>query len=502
MMVSRLKKVLLLTLVFSIIASLITGCNQKNPSDDTTVAITAKPEELHIVVRELWPGVTYDNFNTKYIEEKTYTKLKLTVLSLANGGDQLNVMLASGVRPEIIHIGGNESYETNYVREGILLPLNKYFDKAPNLKKRIEKIINVARREDGNVYTINASAGQDPWVPSYRKDWLDKFGLGIPQTLDEYMIVADAVSNKDPDGNNRKDTFAIGCANKDMRPLHHIFSAYGVIPQFWYAVDGTLVNGTVQPGAREALRTLNKLYTMEAIDPEFVTDNSKRLKEKYAQGRYGAFCYGTLCFDTFNSYGYYKLFHDSNPGGEWVYGPILRGPGYNEKIGMQSLSEKGWLRTAVCAAAKNIDAAIRVLDWMCTDEGQMFTNYGVEGQHYTMKDGIVNVTIDDVQKQELGITQMFLAQDVLNLHYSKEYRQAYDFASKLLTPMGNDGLDVPESRYQVEWDEYARTQYFKIITGEVPVDAGFDQLLAQWRVLHGDELAAAYNTAYRAKQKQ
>ncbi len=45
------------------------------------------------------------------------------------------------------------------------------------------------------------------WI---RQDWLDKFGLEIPQTMDELLTVIDKFTNEDPDGDGENNTYGIG----------------------------------------------------------------------------------------------------------------------------------------------------------------------------------------------------------------------------------------------------------------------------------------------------
>ncbi len=49
---------------------------------------------------------------------------------------------------------------------------------------------------------------------------------------------------------------------------------------YWMLQDGHLVNGSIQPGMKDALVFLNKMYTDGLIDPEFVTDDPKRWQQK------------------------------------------------------------------------------------------------------------------------------------------------------------------------------------------------------------------------------
>jgi len=283
----------------------------------------------------------------------------------------------------------------------------------------------------------------------------------------------------------------------------HIFAAYGVIRDAWMKdTDGNLIFGSVHPNAREALRIVRKLYEMGTIDPEYLTDSATRTKEKYINGVYGASMMQIQIFDKNNLNDYYKPFHDKFPDGQWVTGTMIKGPGYREDIGFYMTSQRGWLWTAVGAKTQEVDAVMRVLDWLSTEEGIMLTNYGEENVHYTIKDNVVTSLVNTEGQKKYGITDCVLAFEYLFLDTSKEFQEAKEFANSVGTLDAVDGIIVPESeKYWADLNDYRRTIYNQIIVGEVDVDIGFDTLLAEWKKRGGDELTAAYNKAYQERNK-
>jgi len=266
--------------------------------------------------------------------------------------------------------------------------------------------------------------------------------------------------------------------------------------------DGKLIFGSVHPNAREALRILNKLYEMGTIDPEYLTDSGARFKEKYINGVYGATMLPVQIFDKNNLNDYYKPFHDKFKDGVWVTGPVLKGPGYREDIGFYKTSQRGWLWTAVSAKTQEVDAVMRVLDWLSTEEGIMFTNYGVENEHYTIKDNVVTSLVSAEGQKKFGITDCVIAFEYVFLDTSKEFQEAKEFANSVGTNDAADGIIVPEiEKYWSDLNSYQKTMLNKIIVGEVPVDSGFDTLLDEWKKRGGEELTAALNKAYQQRKK-
>lgn len=517
---SRLFKfaVFFLVLVFSL--SLLSGCDKggggsgetttttkattKSTASGTTAATTAAPEKptkLKVFLRNRWSGVDFDNFMVEYIQEKTNTEWEIIV-----GTDlvaQLNVLFASKDIPDLLTFPGDDNFERQMVNDGILLPLDEHLDKAPNLYERRKNIWDLMKHDDGHVYSINCCYSVNGGVDillTYRKDWLDKLGFDIPETIDEYIAVADAVSNRDPDGDNQKNTFAMG--GSDYRYHQHVFAAYGVFREYWLEYNGELVSGWVHPNMREALRTMRHLYEIGAIDPEWLTDDWNRTKAKFVEGVYGAMSYSRYIFDTNNTNDYYAPFKANNPDGELVYALTPKGPGYSEDVNFRGLSPRGWVRNGVYAGTKELDAVMRVIDWMSTEEGQMTNFYGIEGQHYIIDDnGVVVRLVSDEGMKQLGLTQCYIVTDWLELHSSPESMAVTEFGAKYATYSKNDGLFVEESQlYETDLNEYCKNQVLRIILGDVPVDEGFDEMLREWDKRGGKELTAAYNKAYQARK--
>jgi len=499
--------------------SLLAGCKKVNSNNDGSTqaaqqssardATTAKPAvqepptTLRVFIRDSY-GITYDNLITHTIEEKTNTKLDI-IAGAAADDQKLGIIIASGEIPDVFQ-GMNSADYTTYINNNILLPLNQYFDKMPGLKtSRSEETWKAMTEDDGNIYAIPIGETSGEYINMYRKDWLDKLGLQIPKTTEEYLAVADAVSNRDPDGNGVKDTFAFG-SHKGMngRQFAHIFGAFGVQYDNWMDVDGTLVYSNIQPQMKEALKFANKLYQIGALDPEFITDTSGRVKDKVVKGLYGAQCYKIYMFDEKNLNNYYEPFKQNVPGGKWVEGPLLAGPDGNS-MKFQLLSARGWLKTAIYSKSKVLDASMRFVDYLASEEGQMLANYGIEGTHYTVENGVVKSKVDDVAAKEAGVVQWAeYGGNLLYRHTSEEYQRLSKLVYEMSLP--NRPIDAIEGRpeaavkYEKQLLEWLKTQFVVMIVGETPIDGGFEKLVEEWNTRGGKEITEAYNKMYKERK--
>ncbi len=458
-----------------------------------------------MAVLETYPGVSVDNKTTHYIEEKTNTKLDITVVPSGDLDSKLQIMLASGDKPDIIQFG-SDSLEMKLTKSNVLLPINNYFEKAPNLKKVGDGgLWDVMKHSDNNIYAVPIRGSAIDNIPIYRKDWLDKLGMKVPTTLDEYYAVADAFSNKDPDGNGKKDTYALSAftngGNVDLSTMDMVFSAFGTLPGNWILKDGKLVQGGVAPGALDALKFLNKMYKAKLIDPEFITDNAARFKDKVLKGNVGAPVFRYFLMDSSNLNNYYAPLKQNNPNAEFVEGGILKGPN-NNSIGYRMLTQRGWLKTAVTKDSKNIDAAIRVLDFLASDEGNMYENYGELSKDYTVDNGIVKKTINDDQMKQEGIGQLKLAYNALYSHTSQRFQDLFKYAHTIGYHDPADGLVVEDTSKAKELGDFQSQQYTKMILSDGPIDDLFNDFVNEWYKRGGTEYTKAFNDAYLQKAKK
>ncbi|MDF2921613.1 MAG: extracellular solute-binding protein family 1 [Paenibacillaceae bacterium] len=506
----------------SVLGTVLSGCagsdetaeSSMSPSNTAAPATAAaaptakaaEPARLKVILFEAVAGLSFDNFSTHYIEEKTNTKLDITAIPGAQLEEKLNIMLASGERPDVI-MYASDSTEAKFVDSGLLLPINTYFDRAPNLKKYGEKgIWNAMTHADGNIYAVpNAGAnGNVDNTPLIRKDWLDKLGLSVPTTVEEFYTVADALTHKDPDGNGKKDTFAIGgytsSGQLQLQPYDQIFGAFGVLPGQWVQRGDKLVYSSVAPGMLEALKFMNRLFMNNVMDPEFVTDNGSRFKDKLLTGKLGTASYRQFIFDSLNINNYYKPFHESNPTGEMALGGVLKAATEHPVVGPRILTQRGWLKTSVLKESKNAEAAIRLIDYLSSEEGIRFNNYGVEGTDYSVENGVVKMKITDEQKNARGIGQIRLVFYPLYDHTSPEFRKAQAYAEEIAYRDPTDGLYVNNPNV-TDLNKFASERVLQMITSTGSIDNMYADYVKEWNRRGGEEWTAQINEAYKARKK-
>jgi putative aldouronate transport system substrate-binding protein len=470
---------------------------------------TAGPATVSVFIRD-WVGLSFDNEVTKAIEKATNTKLNMIAVPPDDTNSKLNLLVASKQIPDIF-----QGYDTPlYIQmwqNSVMLPLNKHWDRLPNVyKSREASTWEIMKESDGNIYQIPISEYKDNpnYVPMYRKDWLDKLGFAIPKTLDEYTKVALAVSKNDPDGDGKNNTYASGGWNgmSDRRIWSNIMGAFGVQLHAYKLVDGKITACDTMPQMKEAIKYVASLYKAGALDPEFATDDESRVKQKFLSGLYGAMYYKIFLFDLANINNYHDTFYKNNPNAKLVIGTLVSQPGYTPMAPLK-LSAYGWLHTGIYAQSKVVDAAMRVVDYLTTDEGNILVAFGFPNTDYTPNsDGTITVKSTQDQQNALGIPQWNgLVSVDLPYNNSKPYLDALNYCVSISQPDMLGGIyetSPEEVKYGEAVRSFAHEQLTRMVAGDLPIDASWDSFVKEFNDRGGAILTAAFDTAYKARQRK
>jgi putative aldouronate transport system substrate-binding protein len=243
-----------------------------------------------------------------------------------------------------------------------------------------------------NVYSL------DIWHLAYRKDWLDKLGLSVPGTLDEVKEVLAAFTKDDPDGNGTADTYGRQLYNT-IRFDDDFFHAYGVaighhMMGFWRKRGAAIELDWVQPEMKEALAWMRDRWAEGVIHPESLTvPLGQRLKNWNAGFTGQAYTSFGEMDSSLNS------IRGVAPDAELVAALAPTGPGGSGITG----EDNPWCY--VCSAqCEHPEAAIRIIDWMCSPE--MTTKImcggipGVTEKERTSQGWCVEYTM--AEKEEMG----------------------------------------------------------------------------------------------------
>ncbi|GBF73292.1 hypothetical protein PA598K_01578 [Paenibacillus sp. 598K] len=319
-----------------------------------------------------------DNTVIQAIREQSGINLQVQTVSGDDYETRLNTLLVSGQPPDIFTV--NKTKIQELITNGAILPLDELVEQhAPNIKENRGEYMKGGAYVDGKSYGI-----PDGFVPgsalAIRKDWLDKLSLPMPTNLEEYENALKAFVNDDPDGNGLKDTIGVGLAIQVDQTWAHIFGAFNVPMGRAVLVDGKVTPWLLAPGYFEAVQYLNKLYHEGLIDPEFATVPTLQSFQKLWNGQVGAY--------NFNADGITQNWlsrYTESPVPQFEY-TLIKGPdGHGGYLNPNVADSNQY--AVISSKAKDPEAAIRVLDYLVSKEGDALTWAGIEGAQYKYENG-------------------------------------------------------------------------------------------------------------------
>jgi putative aldouronate transport system substrate-binding protein len=207
-----------------------------------------------------------------------------------------------------------------------------------------------------NIYSLNIACTH------YRKDWLDKLGLGAPTTIDEYGETLRAFAKGDPDGNGSDDTWG-RLLFTTIRFDDDIFHAFGVavghhLNGFWRQRGDGLAIDWVQPQMKEALAFMRQLWADGVFHPDSITIPLNQ-KDNAFQGGFA----GNVYTSWTNLDSIAEKVRSITPEAEVIAGPAPEGPGGSGFTG------EGWPWCYVISRnAHYAEDCARVIDWFFTPE--------------------------------------------------------------------------------------------------------------------------------------
>lgn len=457
----------------------------------------------------------------KYLEERLNVDLNIWNIENNRYEALLDKKLAEGLIPDLFRVRQPQDLLSYHQQELLAeIPEEKLKKYAPNIVKALEAYAPRYQDEgviDGKYYGIPVINPTNIYrIPVvYRQDWLDKLGLSVPTTLEEFERVIYAFANEDPDGNGLKDTY--GLSRQGMNVL---FGAYGQIvfaDQLYFGrKDDQLIIGALEPEMKDALRYLRKWYEDGVIDPEFVIGENKggykHLSHAFIDGRIGMTSMGNYYhwiqygdYRTWNTYGEEtpveaafnaKELHIKNPQAKIVFGQPFSGP--NGKRGSQAYDMLMSFTAIGADAAKEVgkmEAILQILDYVSANpDPNEYTSmiYGVEGKHWSwvnkeQEEAIVLPPYDKMFGYQnmiganLGMTVPFKPKSrreqwasTLGLDQDGIYN-ALKVATPSLTDKGTELIQMKDKAY------------ISIITGEKPLNY-FDSFVMEFMAAGGKEI--------------
>lgn len=438
-----------------------------------TYPIVKEPIELKIFCLSA-PNVEDLETNdfTKYMEEKTGIKMIFETGTRDDYATKLNLAFSTGDYPDVIMWVKVDQAKYG-VKENILIQLDDLIEEnMPNYTAALGDKIDITRQTDGHIYAISGvnecyhcQYAKKMWV---NMDWIEKMGVEVPTTTDEFYEVCKKYIETNPNG------IAIGGANKGWHAMFEefIMNSFAFSPgkvqsfrdETALNKDGKIVTVAASEGYKKGLEYMNSLYKLGAIYDGNFTQTEEQLRALANQeGEPVLFLpAGTISnhFDATTNPETYKHYQAMAP----LKGPDgVQNATYFKNDGLE---EGVFYITDKC---KYPEAALRWADYFFTYQGSLEAQFGAdEGKDWVMNpEGMVGLNDEPALYEILnpysGDPQNHDWQDVNIPYRPAEFRlgQATDPSIDKGTPEGLEKLLYDATKEKME--PYAQTGEFDIL---------------------------------------
>lgn len=318
------------------------------------------------------------------IERHTNTKLEIQWVPGSAYNEKLNATIASGEMPMVVLVNYKPQTVINAVRAGHFWEIGPYLKDYPHLERAMDKGVLKSLTIDGKIFSIIRSRPLVSDGMIYRSDWLNNLGMTVPTNIEEVYELIKVFTLNDPDGNGLQDTIGIG-EEKDIRGFDFILAAYGGGNE-WEIKDGILTPTYFSDAYLNTLKFYKRLYSEKLMNLDFAMTNRTQNIDRVNNG-----VYGLRLGDPDFIMRHTELFK-INPEAELDVTSSLNGLN-----GTRILADSGF-SGAFMIPKKNVkteDDLKRILayfDMISGEVGQNIFEWGIEGIHYTMNEGVPSRT--------------------------------------------------------------------------------------------------------------
>ncbi len=318
------------------------------------------------------------------ISKRMNVNIKLELVPNSSYSEKKTSLIATNNIPDVMRLTGKEVQ--TYARTGIFLNLSDYQHLMPNFMKLIEDRPEIKKlMVDGELYSFplleNYRVSVAP-QPLIRMDLLEKHNLKTPETWDELYQVLKELKRLYPDSHpwtTRQKT--LSTINLLSFPLGS--GGGGRAPVYYEPNEQRYIYGATHENFKEVISFMANMYADGIFDPDYAINTQDMAWEKLSSGK---------------SFFYY----DNNSFGARVFNPALKqlDPSYRFQMldpmtnsfgeARAQRYQRDWLEDdyAISSKVSDPEAIVKLFDYFYSEEGTILTNFGLEGEHYTIENGM------------------------------------------------------------------------------------------------------------------
>ena len=407
------RKVVSLMLVSAMVAGMLAGCGSDSGSSkggsstETGSAAEASSSGETADDADDKSPITFEYFNAdgkngnwdnpvaKAITEATGVTLDVSypVASQGDAKEDVALMIANDEYPDMIYAKGSA---TDLYQAGALIDMTDLIEKyGPNIKKMYGAEMEKLKwsQDDPGIYQLSyAGVNQKTLTTggSCQIQWaaLKENDYKYPKTLDEYEKMIKSYLTAHPKTEDGLDMIGITMSASDWHWMITLGNPAGLIADAspdngqWIIDDEYNVHYKhVTDEEKEYFKWLCRMYNEGILDPNFATQTDDDYIAKVASGRVVAITDAEWHYSQCEA----TLVADGKVDQTYVGLPVTLREDQVEKALLYQGTTVGW-GIGITKSCEDPVRAIKFLDYLCSDEGQILYHWGIEGENYFLDD--------------------------------------------------------------------------------------------------------------------
>jgi len=313
-------------------------------------------------------------------------KLELDLIPEDQYQTVLQTKMAAGLNYDFVNISKLDNISIyNLIGQGRFIPINHIIDQYSDGTAKMfyasgdgEIARKLSTLDDNNFYwASNMTVGEyegtpagSPLAMSIRKDWLDKVGLELPKTADEFYEALKAFQDQDVNGNGIKD---------EVINIGATLDGYGTDIAQWFGLGTSLTyydakaDNITTPWYQENIK--DYIAYMKKLNDAGLVETGGQGSQKNIENKLAAIS------DWVSATWHEPVINVPSGEKAAIYapiGPISAKQGVDPLIRAQAVKQVDTYRFAVTKDA-NQEAVAKLFDYMATPEFVELTEWGVEG---------------------------------------------------------------------------------------------------------------------------
>lgn len=470
-------------------------------SNQGTEAKLEGPLKLTIMANLSTPEVPSDKLK-KALEEKTNSQLEFQWVPDGSYDEKFQAAFATGSLPQAAYLKNQSSFVLlrDAIKNGQFWEVGPYLKDYPNLSKLNPDVLKNTSVE-GKIYSLYQERPIARQGIIYRKDWADKLGLAAPKTTDDIYAMLKKFKEADLGGGGK--TIGLADRNDLVYGSFKTLAAYFGTPNGWGVVDGKLTPDFMTKGYMDTMKFIKKLRDEGLINQDFpVTSKTDQQNMMYTSraGMYIGSMQDVLTIQDKTS--------KNNKDAKYDVVNQITSPS-NSKASTWGIPGYGTLVVFPKSAVKTEKELKQILafyDKFFDKDVANLLKYGIEGQHYTLKDGKVQPMDDEKlkEKEQKPYLTVALADttNILPTFYTLDTQEkavnlsneAVKFAVQDPTvPLDSKTYNEKGARLQ----DVIKDATYKFMLGNID-EAGFQAAIKKWQDDGGAKIIEEYNASYKA----